>query len=238
MRWVWDGGSPNKAEHLCITLIFRLAVQTSCDIWEMETPPRQADLGKILQTRGGPLCFKGVQCPLYFSLTPSAPLGLDAMAQTVSLHISPDRSAPSNPGQGPSTKVSPLTDSVSLRDSGQERSPISGAGDSISSPVRALEPSCLAPEGEQLRDAGFPAEVVQTILSARAPSTRKWYALRWRVFKSWCMTHHADEVHCQVVSVLEFLQEKLSLGTCPSSMWLQIWLAMLWLMGSLWESTL
>ncbi len=41
-----------------------------------------------------------------------------------------------------------------------------------------------------------------------------WYfltpLLRWHIFESWCMTHHADQVHCHVVSVLEFLQEKLS----------------------------
>ncbi len=152
------------------------------------------------------------------------------VAQTGSLRISPDRSDPRSPGQGLSAGVSPLTDSAPLADqsmvlrsyipprrlavgdSGQERSPISGAGDSISSPVRALEPSCLASEGNQLRDAGLPADVVKTILSARAPCTRRSYALKWHIFENWCMAHHADPVHCQVVSVLEFLQEKLSSG--------------------------
>ncbi len=32
------------------------------------------------------------------------------------------------------------------------------------------------------------------------------------------MTHHTDPVHCQVVSVLKFLQEKLSSGTCPGTL--------------------
>ncbi len=32
------------------------------------------------------------------------------------------------------------------------------------------------------------------------------------------MAHHVDPVHCQVVSVLEFLQEKLSSGTCPGTL--------------------
>ncbi|KAI2649995.1 putative V-type proton ATPase subunit H 2 [Labeo rohita] len=107
-------------------------------------------------------------------------------------------------------------------DSSQERSPISGTGDNISSPARTLEPSCLAPEGDQLREAGLPADVVETILSARAPSTRSSYALKWRVFESWCVTHHADPVHCQVVSVLEFLQEKLSSGTSPGTLCLYV----------------
>ncbi len=49
-----------------------------------------------------------------------------------------------------------------------------------------------------------------------------WYfltpLLRWHIFESWCMTHHADQVHCHVVSVLEFLQEKLSPCTCPGTL--------------------
>ncbi len=32
------------------------------------------------------------------------------------------------------------------------------------------------------------------------------------------MAHHVDQVHCQVVSVLDFLQEKLSSGTCPGTL--------------------
>ncbi len=138
------------------------------------------------------------QCSLYFSLTPPAPLGLDAMA-----HMWPRRGLYAFPliaGQGSSTGVSPdsapLADqSMVLRsnipprwltvgDSGQERSPISGAGDSITSPARALKPSCLAPEGNRLRDAGLPADVVETILSVRAPSTRIMYAFKWHVFEN------------------------------------------------------
>ncbi len=107
---------------------------------------------------------------------------------------------------------------LTVGDSGQERSPISGTGDSISSPARALEPSCLAPEGDQLRDAGLPPDIVETILSARAPSTRRSYGFKWHIFENWCMAHHIDPVHCQIVSVLEFLQEKLSSGTCPGTL--------------------
>ncbi|KAI2653825.1 putative V-type proton ATPase subunit H 2 [Labeo rohita] len=209
----------------------------------METPPRssQSNLGKILRSRGGPLCFTGdsAMSPLLLSDSSSSPgSGHDGpyVTQTASVHISPDCSAPGSPSQGPSTGVSPLIDSAPLADqsmvlrsnipsrrlamgdSGQERSPISGTGDNISSPARTLEPSCLAPEGDQLRDAGLPADVVETILSARAPSTRRSYALKWRVFESWCVTHDADPVHCQVVSVLEFLQEKLSSGTSPGTL--------------------
>ncbi len=163
----------------------RLAVQTSCDTWGMETPPRnsQSNLGEILRSGGGPLCFTGdsTMSPLLLSDSSSS-LGSGCygpyVAQTGSLRISPDRSAPGSPGQGPSTGGSPLTVSAPLADQnmvlrsnipprrlavgdpGQERSPISGTGDSISSPARALEPPCLAPEEDQLRDAGLPPDIV------------------------------------------------------------------------------
>ncbi len=44
------------------------------------------------------------------------------------------------------------------------------------------------------------------------------YAFKWHIFENWCMAHHVDPVHCQVVSVLEFLQDKLSSGTCPGTL--------------------
>ncbi len=138
----------------------RLAVQTSCDTWGMETPPRssQSNLGEILRSGGGPLCFTGdsTMSPLLLSDSSSS-LGSDAMAN-------------------------------------------------------------MWPRRGLYGDAGLPPDVVETILSARAPSTRRSYAFKWHIFKNWCMAHHVDPVHCQVVSVLEFLQEKLSSGTCPGTL--------------------
>ncbi len=101
----------------------RLAVQTSCDTWGMETPPRssQSNLGEILRSGGGPLCFTGdsTMSPLLLSDSSSS-LGSGRygpyVAQTGSLRISPDRSAPGSPGQGPSTGVLPLTVSGPLAD--------------------------------------------------------------------------------------------------------------------------
>ncbi|KAK3543338.1 hypothetical protein QTP70_018068 [Hemibagrus guttatus] len=55
----------------------------------------------------------------------------------------------------------------SLGDSCQERSPLSGAGGNLTPPPRDVEALGLAPE------AGLSSEVVETLLNARAPSTRK-----------------------------------------------------------------
>ncbi len=70
----------------------------------------------------------------------------------------------------------------------------------------------------QLIASGFPTEVVETILQSRAPSTRKLYALKWRVFTSWCGDCQLDPVHCPVGTVLEFLQARLSTGLAHSTL--------------------
>jgi len=49
-----------------------------------------------------------------------------------------------------------------------------------------MEAVGLAPEGDQLINAGLSTEVVETILNSRNPSTRKIYALKWNVCNLWC----------------------------------------------------
>ncbi|KAI2652574.1 Peptide methionine sulfoxide reductase MsrA [Labeo rohita] len=52
-----------------------------------------------------------------------------------------------------------------------------------------------APEGAHLIASGLSTEVVETILQSRAPSTRKLYALKWRLFTSWCGHRQQDPVN-------------------------------------------
>ncbi len=94
----------------------------------------------------------------------------------------------------------------------QEGSSVPCRGLNISPPSRTVETVGLASEGAQLIDSGLSTEVVETILRSRAPSTRKLYALKWRVFTSWCSDHQRDPVNCPVVTVLEFLQERFTAG--------------------------
>ncbi|XP_026116256.1 uncharacterized protein LOC113094840 [Carassius auratus] len=106
----------------------------------------------------------------------------------------------------------------SLGDPDQERPSISGKGHYISPPARDLEALGVASEGAQLIESGLSTEVVETILSSRAPATRKLYRLKWNVFSSWCYQHQCDPVHCSVGSVLEFLQDRFASGLCPSTL--------------------
>ncbi len=63
----------------------------------------------------------------------------------------------------------------------------------------------------------LPAEVQETIASARAPATRKLYSSKWGVFESCCLTRAIDPVNCPVGPVLEFLQERLTAGAAATT---------------------
>ncbi|KAL0187570.1 hypothetical protein M9458_014669, partial [Cirrhinus mrigala] len=74
----------------------------------------------------------------------------------------------------------------------------------------------VAPEGAHLVASGLLTEVLETILQYRAPSTRKLYALKWRLFTSWCGHRQQEPVNCPVGTVLEFLQDRFSAGLAHS----------------------
>ncbi|KAL0183550.1 hypothetical protein M9458_019246, partial [Cirrhinus mrigala] len=170
---------------------------------------------------------ENTQCPLWYSLAHPAPLGLDAMVQTwprLRLYAFPPIAL--LPGVlervrrdgvmvlGPDFPPRRL----SLGDSRQEGSPLTGRGFPPSPPAGAVEALGMAPEGAHLLASGLSTEVVETILQSRAPSTRKLYALKWRLFTSWCERHQQDPVNCPVGTVLEFLQDRLSAGLSHSTL--------------------
>ncbi len=64
----------------------------------------------------------------------------------------------------------------------------------------------------------LPVEVQETIVSARAPATRKLYSSKWGVFESWCLAPAIDPVNCPVGPVLEFLQERLTAGAAATTL--------------------
>ncbi len=108
-------------------------------------------------------------------------------------------------------------DSPSLADSSEEGSTDSETGHLMAPASRPLETSCLVPgrDAEVLGD--LPQGVVDTITSARAPSTRHTYALKWNLFVEWCSSHRENPRKCPIRVVLSFLQQglerRLSLST-------------------------
>ncbi len=57
-----------------------------------------------------------------------------------------------------------------------------------------------------------------TILNSRAPSTRHLYALKWKLFASWCRQCNLDPVHCPVCSILEFPRVIFLRGLAPATL--------------------
>ncbi|KAI2646337.1 hypothetical protein H4Q32_026326 [Labeo rohita] len=177
--------------------------------------------------------------PLVLSESSSSPgagcHGTD-VAEASSVRLSPDCSAPGSsgegaPGRGPSFISSPVLAGpsmvlgpdfpprrLSMGDSRQEGSPLaSGRHDPSPSPG-VVEVMGVASEGAHLIASGLSTEVVETILQSRAPSTRKLYALKWKLFTSWCGDRQQDPVNCPVGTVLEFLQDRFSTGLAHSTL--------------------
>ncbi len=58
---------------------------------------------------------------------------------------------------------------------------------------RPLETSCLkVPKRDAEVLGDLPQEVVNTITSTRASSTRHAYTLKWNLFVEWCPSHRED----------------------------------------------
>ncbi len=66
--------------------------------------------------------------------------------------------------------------------------------------------ACVAAQREPF---DLPERVLTTMAEARAPYTRRLYALKWSVFSAWCQDRDLDPVTSDVSVVLSFLQEML-----------------------------
>ncbi len=110
-------------------------------------------------------------------------------------------------------------DSPSLADSSEEESTDSETGHLMAPAFRPLETSCLVPRRDAEVLGDLPQEVVDTITSARAPSTRQdAYALKWNLFVEWCSSHREDPRRCPIRVVLSFLQQGLERRLSPSTL--------------------
>ncbi len=180
------------------------------------------------------------QCPLWFSLSFPTTLGIDAFAHpwpNVSLYAFSANKADSGSTmqsegeQCPSPSHSPILAlpdlvlgansplvSASLGDSDQAGLTVPASGQDLASSAGALEVVGMAHTGPRAVIDGLPAEVQETIASARAPATRKLYSSKWGVFESWCLTRAIDPVNCPVGPVLEFLQERLTAGAAATTL--------------------
>ncbi len=85
-------------------------------------------------------------------------------------------------------------DSPSLPNSSEEGSPFSDRGRSLAPASKLLESPRVVPGRDAEVLGGLPPAVVNTITSARAPSTRHAYRLKWNLFVDWYSSHQEDPI--------------------------------------------
>ncbi|KAI2666668.1 enzymatic polyprotein [Labeo rohita] len=102
-----------------------------------------------------------------------------------------------------------LASAPSLGHSSEKGSPFPGEGHNLAPVPRSLEPPPMVPGRDQEDFRDLSPSVVNTLLQARAPSTRRLYGLKWRIFVNWCSSRGRDPRRCGIESVLSFLQEGL-----------------------------
>ncbi|CAM4725781.1 unnamed protein product [Leuciscus chuanchicus] len=221
----------------------RYSVKTGAEARGVEASPRGggASVGEIWASPSRP--FRIIRLnPLSSLVLPhtSSPsrTGCNGagVAEATSVRVPPSIYAPgssgeSSPGRGSSTINSSVLADPSLvlgsgitsgrlsdGDSRQEGPAVPSKGHDISPSPRVVEVVGLASEGAQLIESGLSTEVVETILQSRAPSTRKLYALKWKLFSTWCRDRNLNPVNCPIGTVLDFLQDRFSAGLSPSTL--------------------
>ncbi len=100
----------------------------------------------------------------------------------------------------PTARSSPVADPLEMGP------PLSSERHDMASTARVMGPACVATKWEPF---GLAERVLNTTTEARAPSTRRLYALKWSVFSTWCQDRNLDPVTSDVSVVLSFLQEML-----------------------------
>ncbi len=210
----------------------RRALTTAHVPRRMATPSRDdpADLESIRGSSGRPVCLPRV-LPLPAVLLPDR--GASGLTQVC---VSPSEptctetvQAQGGRGAGPAG-CAPLAhpdlvsrthfpcDSTSLAHSSEEGPPFSGARHHVAPASRSMEPPCVAPGRDAADLSGLPLAVGETIIQARAPSTRQTYALKWSLFATWCSSRREDPRRCTIGVVLSFLQERLERRLSPSTL--------------------
>ncbi len=216
---------------------------TSCAARRVATPPPggSADLGGVRRSSGRPVCLaRNLPLPVVL-----LPVRGNTRYRCTGTQLAPGPSqvcvSPSEPtctdlvqsqgGRGAGLASCALLaqpdlvpgthaprDSPSLASSSEKGPSFSETGHPLAPTSRPLETPCLVPgrDAEVLGD--LLPEVLNTIASARAPSTRRAYALKWNLFVKWCSSRRQDPRRCSIGVVLSFLQQGLKRRLSPSTL--------------------
>ncbi len=184
--------------------------------------PRVLPLPAVLLPDRGPPRHRGTGTQLASGLTqvcvsPSEPTRTDTVQAQGGRGAGPAGCTPlAHPDLVSRTRFP--RDSTSLAHSSEEGPPFSGARHHMAPASRSMEPPCVAPGRDAADLSVLPPAVVETIIQARAPSTRQTYALKWSLFATWCSSLREDPRRCTIGVVLSFLQERLERRLSPSTL--------------------
>ncbi len=219
VRSIWVPFMPSTSQECSI------GQPTSC--LEQHWTGGSADLGTVQSCSGGPVCISRNH-PLPGVLLPNRGNARHGCTGTqlapVPAQICVPPSEPTSTDQGgrgaglvsgsilaqhdlvPGTHVPRDSDSPSLADSSEKGSAFSEMGQPLAPASGPVETPRMVPgcDADVLGD--LLQEVALTIASARAPSTRRAYALKWNLFIKWCSSHQ-DPRRCSIRAVLSFLQQ-------------------------------
>ncbi|XP_026535084.1 uncharacterized protein LOC113419749 [Notechis scutatus] len=204
--------------------------------------PVQGGISDIQSTPGGPVRVSAQRPDTEILLTiphqggreprcPALPL-----AHGASIRISPPpvdsqghwdpREGGSSPG-GPilaqETMVCRSSQSVSgppVEDSARQGLAVPGTSSAPKSTVASV--SRLEVERERLRNEGLSAQVINTILAARRPSTTRIYNATWNIFCKWCHKSSINPLSPSIAQILAFLQDGLDRGLSPNTLRRQV----------------
>ncbi len=221
----------------------RRALTSAHPSGRMATPPRgsPADLETLRGRSGRPVCLPG-HVPLPAVLLPvrgdprHGRAGTQLASGPTQICVSPSEPSRTDPVQGQGGRgAGPLggavlaqsdlvprtgapRDSPSLANSSEEGSPFSERGHPLAPASRLVESPRMVPWRDAEVLGGLPPLVVNTITSARAPSTRHAYRLKWNLFIDWCSPRREDPRRCPITVVLSFLQDGLERRLSPSTL--------------------
>ncbi len=102
--------------------------------------------------------------------------------------------------------VIPAAESSLVADPLETRPPLSSERHDMASTPQVMGPACVAARWDPFI---LPERALNIVVEARAPSTRRLYALKWSIFSAWCQDRDLDPVTSDVSVVLSFLQEML-----------------------------
>ncbi len=123
---------------------------------------------------------------LCFSPSRSATAGTQASQGTTA---QVDCKSPPLEEQTVGVRVIPAAESSPVADPLEMGPPLSGERHDIASTAQFMGPACVAARREPFV---LPERVLNTMVEARAPSTRRLYALKWSIFSAWCQNRDLD----------------------------------------------